>query len=456
MSDDPLPPDAVQVLSCDSLFDGHRFVGPSTVRLRGARVEAVEPGASPANGAIHVRTVLPGLIDAHAHVVGHPDGPPAQDPFRLHRNVLRLLASTGVTTVRDAGNAIETTRYAELWSAANGGPRVIATGPFLDAPPLRWASTRVVRTPGEAIAEVDRLAAEGLGWISVHRNVPLDAIAAATERARDHGMDVLADVGGIGAADLAEAGVRSVEHAPHLLDVRDVDGARPGTVVGLVQAWASVDPDSAVVEDLAERLLRAGTFVCPTLFATERWCSLDDMVHEPHLETMTAVSPHAKHFLQMRQPMGMMVGRRFLQSRLGIPSLSRGEKAEAQAGLDVLRSVVARLHRDGVPVVAGSDTPMPSVVPGHSLHQEVTRLAEAGLGTEGALAAATSAAARLLRLDGEAGVVAPGAQADLVVLDGDPATSIADTQCVAAVVIGGRPVDRAAFTDAVRQAIVTT
>ena len=448
----------MQSVRCDNLFDGRRFVGPATIEIEGDRIAAVRVGEeeSADSEALHVRSVLPGLIDAHMHVVGYPEGPPGADPFALHRNALRLLALNGVTTVRDAGNAIETTRYAALWSDANAGPQIVPTGPFLDAPPVRWLTTRIVQTPEDAEAEVARLAAEGLRWVSVYRNVPLDAIQALTTRAQAAGLDVLADVSSTGAGALAEAGVRSVEHAPFLLDLRGPDGAIPASVAALVRLWAAVDPKSEAVDRVIEQLERAGTFVCPTLFATERWCSIQDMVQEPHLDAMTAVVPSARHFLQMRQPMGMMVGRRFLQSQLGIPSLSKGEKAEAQRGLDVLAAVVGRLHEAGVPLVAGTDAPMPSVVPGYSLHEEVARLHRAGLSPADALAAATSTAARLLRLDGEVGVVEAGARADLVLLDGDPGQDIADLRCVSAVLRAGQAVPRSAFTEVLREAVVTS
>ena len=66
---------------------------------------------------------------------------------------------------------------------------------------------------------------------------------------------------------------------------------------------------------------------------------------------------------------------------------------------------LARLHEAGVPLFAGTDTPNLGVVPGVSLREEIVLLASAGLATEGALAAATSAPGRGLPLQGLAAIV---------------------------------------------------
>lgn len=69
----------------------------------------------------------------------------------------------------------------------------------------------------------------------------------------------------------------------------------------------------------------------------------------------------------------------------------------------------------GIPVAAGSDL---GARPHVDLLSEIRLLARVGLGDAGALKAATSEAARLLRLDHDRGRVAPGLRADLVLLDG--------------------------------------
>ena len=103
------------------------------------------------------------------------------------------------------------------------------------------------------------------------------------------------------------------------------------------------------------------------------------------------------------------------------------------------------LHRAGVPLLAGTDTPEPFVPPGFSLHQELEMLVESGLSPAAALAAATINNARALNQQDRLGTVAPGKLADLVILNADPTVDIRNTRQIEAVVRGGLLCDPAAI-----------
>jgi len=92
----------------------------------------------------------------------------------------------------------------------------------------------------------------------------------------------------------------------------------------------------------------------------------------------------------------------------------------------------------GVRVVAGTDTPNPFVLPGQSMHDELELLVGSGLTPMQAIVAGTSRAAELLGLADRIGVVKPGYFADLLVVRGDPVSSITATRSVALVIKSGR------------------
>ena len=118
----------------------------------------------------------------------------------------------------------------------------------------------------------------------------------------------------------------------------------------------------------------------------------------------------------------------------------------------VYRELTGELWRAGVPILAGSDTPNPLVFPGSSLHEELELLVEAGLTPLAALQAATIQPARFLgRLDSQ-GTVETGKVADLVLLDANPLDDIRNTQKIAAVVLAGAYLDRAALDGLLEQA----
>lgn len=94
----------------------------------------------------------------------------------------------------------------------------------------------------------------------------------------------------------------------------------------------------------------------------------------------------------------------------------------------------------GVPVIAGTDADNAVAIPGFSLHDEMQALVDAGLSSQQSLQAATAAAGDWL--GNRTGRIAPGYRADLVLLGGDPLSSIANTRRIEAVVLGGRLLDR--------------
>lgn len=119
-----------------------------------------------------------------------------------------------------------------------------------------------------------------------------------------------------------------------------------------------------------------------------------------------------------------------------------GRSADEEAKRRVLfgrrRAAVAAMDEAGVRLLAGTDTPSPSVVPGFGLHDELELLVGAGLTPMRALQAATLEPARFLGREDRSGTVLPGRVADLVVLDANPLEDIRNTTQIHAVVFDGR------------------
>lgn len=114
--------------------------------------------------------------------------------------------------------------------------------------------------------------------------------------------------------------------------------------------------------------------------------------------------------------------------------------------LEASRRDLREMRAAGVRVLAGTDIGVLNVVPGQSLHEELTLLVrDAGMSSLDALRAATRDAAVFLRREQEIGTIAAGRRADLVLLDADPLTDIAHVTRVDAVVLRGRLLDRRAL-----------
>jgi imidazolonepropionase-like amidohydrolase len=133
--------------------------------------------------------------------------------------------------------------------------------------------------------------------------------------------------------------------------------------------------------------------------------------------------------------------------RVCIPTLVMEEtmaKAKIFPGLkySAAKESVTRLHRAGVPLMAGSDanqSPMAAVKHGEALHRELELLVDAGLSNEEALRTATSLPAKWFQL-GDRGLIVVGKRADLVLVGGNPVVDIAATKNVRRVWIAGEEV----------------
>ena len=99
------------------------------------------------------------------------------------------------------------------------------------------------------------------------------------------------------------------------------------------------------------------------------------------------------------------------------------------------------LHDAKVPIVAGTD----GALPGHSLLRTLELFVEAGLTPAQAIATATTAPAKFMRVDKDVGTIEPGMRADLLVLDADPLQNISNIRKGRWVVANGRLYDCAAL-----------
>jgi imidazolonepropionase-like amidohydrolase len=105
--------------------------------------------------------------------------------------------------------------------------------------------------------------------------------------------------------------------------------------------------------------------------------------------------------------------------------------------------LVKALSDAGIAIVAGTDA-----MAGFSLHRELELYVQAGIPAPRVLQIATLDAARVMKRDGELGAIAPGKLADLILVDGDPATRIQDIRRVTMVVKDGMRYDAAALDQA--------
>ncbi|MEV7770827.1 amidohydrolase family protein [Kitasatospora sp. NPDC086791] len=386
------------------IFDGHRVSADDTVVVADGRIEAVGRRLAVPAGAEVVegkgRTLLPGLIDAHTHVIGA---------------ALRRALVWGVTTELDMANFPEQMAAAKKEQDGPLGPSIAdlrSAGCAATVPgghgSARFPEIPTLTEPEEAAGFVDARIAEGSDYIKVHyddgqvsghmddRTLPVirkETMAAVIAAARERGLLTIVHTGTV------RAGLDAVEAGAHGLAHLLVDRA-PGPEFG-------------------EALARHGAFAVPTLSMVELFSG------SAELGTLADDPAVARHLTP--EELALLERHRAGTARRLPVDVSAAEAAVRSA------------HAAGVPLLAGTDAVM--WLHGIGLHRELELLVRAGLTPREALTAATASPARIFSLS-DRGRIAPGLRADLLLVDGDPTLDIRATRAVRGIWKRGERVTR--------------
>jgi imidazolonepropionase-like amidohydrolase len=382
-------------------------------------------------------TLLPGLIDSHAHVtLGR--GPSWELSLPDPEGNLRAFLYAGVTSVFDPGDSTPDPfeRPARVARGQLLGPHLVTAGPVHTAP------------DGHPIAMVERLAPWWLRWYLAPRaGVPLaspeEARAAVARRAERGGGFVKVVVDRIPrdspridlavlAALVEETHRRGMRVAAHIGSLEDaLDAARAGA-----DAWLHVVYKEPLSDAAAAELASFGIPMVPTLVV---WHALADLRDPPRQSTAIERESVPAEILDAFDDPPFDDAR--IQTAFG-PYLDLLDARQADWG-----ETVRRLHEAGVRILAGSDT-QPGVFVGAGLHRELALLAQAGLPPLEVVRAATLYPARFFAQseDPPFGAVRVGKRADLVLVNGNPLDRIAAISDLRAVILEGVPLLRIPVT----------
>lgn len=404
------PVDPVTVLRPDRVFDGERVHAGWVVHVAGNRIVAAGPAAdTPApDGArsIELRgaTLLPGLIDAHSHVLLHPYDETSwndqvlkeSEALRVARatNHLRATLHAGFTTLRDLGT--EGAGYADLGlrqaleQGILSGPRLLIGSKALVASgsygPKGFAPEWHVPQGAEEADGVDDLArtvrtqiGRGADWVKVYADYRWGPSGEARPTFSVEELKLIVDTA-------ASSGRLVAAHAS------TEEGIRRAVLAGAATVEHGDEGTPAVWALMKERTVA----LCPTLAAAE-------------------ASARYAGWKKSTQPAPDRITRK------------------RAAFKDALRAGVTICNGSDVGVFAHGDNAL-----------ELELLVEYGMTPLDALRAATSVNARVLRLEPRIGRISGGLAADLVAVDGDPSqaiTAVRDVRLVMkdGVVVRGTP-----------------
>jgi imidazolonepropionase-like amidohydrolase len=357
--------------------------------LRGGKIESIGAGAAPAGVRtldVRGRYVLPGLIDAHVHIA--------------NLRALRTALEGGVTTVRSSGvsNYVDVGMRELVRQGAVVGPDVFAAGyhvrptlaeeAYFDHPSLAPLMRGGVVTIDAMKTVVQANLSRNVDWIKV----------LATERAGTPDTDPRKQVYTEEElrAIVAEAATRKVPVQAH---AHGAEGALAAVKAGV----RSIEHGTYLTDETLKLMAAQGTFFDPTMEAMK--------------DVAAPGGDYDNRDLQLR----------------------------GQHMMPRLKDAIARAHKAGVRIVAGSDTGYgPSSVARLSI--EIANLVEAGMPPLAALQSATTVNAQMLMRDQQIGRVAVGFEADVVVVERNPIDQISTLQDPLLVISNGRVgVDRLTF-----------
>jgi imidazolonepropionase-like amidohydrolase len=387
-----------------------------TIVVEGEKIKAVGAHLAPPAGAevldARGKTVLPGLWDMHSHL-GAESG--------------LLDLANGVTTARDLGNELQSSLERRTrWDAnLEVGPHIILAG-FIDGRgPYQGPTGLFVDTPEEARAAVERYAQNGYVQIKIYSSVKPELVPIIVREAHARGLRVSGHIPAhMNAEDAVQAGYNEIQHINFLmLDVlatRDEDTRTPLRFRRVAEKAADVNLDSPEMKQLIDLLVARHVTIDPTLSAFE------DMFTARPNRASEVLGP-----VLARLP--TLVRREAFGGGLPVPE---GQDARFKESFRRCLQLVKRLYDRKLTLVAGTDN-----TAGFSLHRELELYAEAGIPNAEVLALATLGAAKVMGLAKERGSIAPGKDADVLIVDGDPLARMRDIRNVAGVVKGGVVVD---------------
>ena len=399
-----------------------------TVVISDGKIQSIGPSASasvPANAQVldlNGYTVLPGLVGMHNHMFFPMGGNPPMYS-NMGSSFPRLYLALGVTTIRTTGSVVPYTdlEIKKLIDAGRMiGPKMHITAPYLEG---RGAFTPVMHQltgPDDARRMVNFWADSGATSFKVYMNISRAELRAVVEEAHKRGLKVTGHLCSVGYREAAEIGIDNLEHGL-MADSEFVPNKQPDQCpAGVPASLRQLDLNGPAAQELIRTLIAKNVAITSTLPVFEAGSA--PLTQSGVGAASALMNPRVFAVMSTDARVRYLTNRARVSSSSGADFLTLFRKA-----MDFERAYV----KAGGLLIAGLDpTGNGGIVAGFGDQREVELLVEAGFTPVEAIKIATFNGAKFLGEDARIGSIAPGKQADLMVVKGNPAATIADIEKV--------------------------
>ncbi len=387
--------------------------------------------------------LIPGLWDTHVHYTHTQELTPIMS---------NLFIAYGITSVRDTGGDVNIVKKWKDKAIAQpqNAPRIFMAGPLLDGVPNIYNGSSKnypnlsveLNTLDSITKQINFLENKGVDFLKAYEMLSPEQFVHIINIANKKGLKVTGHIPlSMDVISASNAGLHSMEHLRNLdlscasnaetllLERKKIlhqDKTKQGGALRLSihkaqQEIAIKNYDDTKANKILEVLKKNNTWQVPTLalntFFTGKYYANEE---------------YQKNYRFLPDSIGTYWSKRS-KALLNYPVTEFRKKYDTWH-----YTMVNKIHQAGIPIMAGTDTPIAYLIPGLSLHEELAALVKAGLSPTEALKTATINPAIYFNLQNELGLIKKGMWADLIILNDNPLADIKNTTHINTVIKQGK------------------
>ncbi|WP_304518192.1 amidohydrolase family protein [Cecembia rubra] len=418
----------ILTLNNEKVLDNH------TIHVKDGKIFNIYPVSGIPSGLKRIQQIdgkgtfaFPGLAEMHSHIPITETG-----DFSYIQDVMWLYLANGILNVRGMiGHSSHLELKKKIEKGEIIGPRIFAAGQSLNG-----AS---VESPEMGERMVRDQHAAGFDHLKLHPGLDMTRFLTIAKTAKEvdikFGGHVSLDVG---LENSLQHGYKSAEHMDGYIEALIEDKSKlDPQIAGPFSMLLVKEVDMSKLPSLVQLTLEKKAWIAPTLTLFERffgYIPADEFRLEDEMKYMPGI--------QVQQ----WVNQKKLLENQGVL-----KEDNVKPYLEFRQKLLKTLYEAGVPILLSSDSPQVFNVPGFSIHNEIKSMYEAGLSPLDILKTGSKNVAVYFEREGEFGEISIGADADFVLLSGNPLSNLGELKNVRGLMLRGQWISQEKLTSELKR-----